>query len=195
MAGIWAKSSEVRAVTSNDSSQAGAPSVGIYLAAGGRPVRCEGILSQQTVSDDIQSLASAEHVEEQSAILVDRWTAAGAGLEAVEPILRFMEAHPDFDYGPPGALVHFMEQFYGNGYEEEVKASVGRRPTPHTVWMLNRLVNGAETGEMRAVYLSVLRQARRHTMTDEHTLREIDGFRHQQQGSRNEDRQSSLGEP
>jgi hypothetical protein len=40
--------------------------------------------------------------------VVDAWTVAGAGPEAVEPIPRFMEAHPSIDYGVPGALVHFL---------------------------------------------------------------------------------------
>ena len=30
-----------------------------------------------------------------------------------EAILRFMEKHPSVDYGAIGALVHFVERYYG----------------------------------------------------------------------------------
>lgn len=109
--------------------------------------------------------------------------AAGVGLEAVRPILIFMEAHPGLDYGSPGPLVHFMERFYRAGYEEEVLASVERRPTPHTIWMLNRLANGAKTSEQKATYVAALRAARTHSMTDEITRRDIEDFLKHQDGA------------
>ena len=30
-----------------------------------------------------------------------------------------MELNPGLDFGTPGPLVHFVEQFYGNGYEQK----------------------------------------------------------------------------
>ena len=41
----------------------------------------------------------------------------------------------------PGELVHFVEQFYKNGYEELLIASVSKKPTPHNIWMLHRCYN------------------------------------------------------
>lgn len=38
-------------------------------------------------------------------------------------------------------LVHFVEQFYKNGYEELLIASVSEKPTPHNIWMLHRCYN------------------------------------------------------
>jgi len=55
----------------------------------------------------------------------------------------FMEEHPEIDYGTPGPLVHFLERFYKKGYEEQLVLSIRRKPTCHTIWMLNRLINGA----------------------------------------------------
>jgi hypothetical protein len=75
--------------------------------------------------------------------------------EAVRAILELMESNPDFDFGRPGALVHYVEKYYRNGYEDELLASLARRPTQHTVWMLNRLINGSE-GESKRRYLRVL---------------------------------------
>lgn len=36
-------------------------------------------------------------------------------------------------------------------------ASVEGRPTPHTVWMLNRVINGAKDAETRGRLIGVLR--------------------------------------
>jgi hypothetical protein len=75
--------------------------------------------------------------------------------DAVEPILELIEQNPNIDFGTPGPLVHFVEQFYKKGYEEKLVQSIQRFPTPHTVWMLNRIINGSE-GEQKGYYLNVL---------------------------------------
>lgn len=67
--------------------------------------------------------------------------------DAIEPILRLMESNPAADFGTPGPLVHWLEGFTGSGYEEKLVESLTRRPTTHTVWMLNRCINGAVGGE------------------------------------------------
>ena len=74
---------------------------------------------------------------------------------AVEPLLAFMERNPDIDYGMPGPLVHFVERFYGNGYEEKLVESIKRRPTSHTLWMLNRIINGSDETTKKG-YLDML---------------------------------------
>ena len=108
--------------------------------------------------------------------LTDTWTAAGVGLDAVEPILRFMEQHPDLDYGTPGAVVHFMESFYGAGYEDRVLASIDRRPTKHTVWMLNRLINGAKQRAERQRLVAKLESVLAHPRADADTVAEATQF-------------------
>ena len=75
------------------------------------------------------------------------------GISAVEPLLHFMERHPLSDFGMPGAIVHYVEQFYKNGYEDLLTESVIRRPTLHTVWMINRIKNA---GENSAKYEKIL---------------------------------------
>lgn len=76
--------------------------------------------------------------------------------DAVEPILKLMESNPDADFGKPGPLVHFVETFYKKGYEEKLVESLQRRPIMHTVWMLNRIINGSE-GDKKEYFLSVLK--------------------------------------
>lgn len=76
-------------------------------------------------------------------------------LDSVQPLLRMMERHPLTDFGSPGPIVHFVERFYKKGYEEELLLSLKRMPTLHTVWMLNRLINGTDQAE---VYLDLLKE-------------------------------------
>lgn len=75
---------------------------------------------------------------------------------ATEPILRLIEKYPNADFGMPGPLVHFVELFTEKGYEEKLVESIKRCPTQHTVWMLNRVINGVE-GEEKQYYLGVLK--------------------------------------
>lgn len=83
-------------------------------------------------SDDLELIEEAcvEKIEE-----------SGLGLNAVEPLIKLMERHPLADFGVPGAIVHFVEKYYRNGYEDILYQSVKRSPAMHTVWMLNRICN------------------------------------------------------
>ena len=61
--------------------------------------------------------------------------------ELVEPILEIIGTNPLVDFGMPGDLVHFVEQFYKHGYEELLISSVRKNPTPHNIWMVHRCYN------------------------------------------------------
>ncbi len=86
------------------------------------------------------------------------------GIEAVVPLLQLMERHPLDDFGVPGAIVHFVERFYKKGYEELLIESVKRRPTMHTVWMLNRIINGSENKEK---YINIMKDVINRTDIEE----------------------------
>ena len=73
----------------------------------------------------------------------------------VKPILEIISQNPSVDFGSPGELVHFVEKFYKKGYEEELIASLKRMPSLHTIWMLNRLINGTDNPEN---YLSLMKE-------------------------------------
>ena len=75
----------------------------------------------------------------------------------VEPVIRLMEENPEIDFGIPGYLVHFVEQYYKKGYEELLIDSLERRPTFHTVWMLQRIIND-ESNPNREMYLGFLKE-------------------------------------
>ena len=71
--------------------------------------------------------------------------------EAVQLILKLFEECPDYYFGMPGELVRFVESFYRDGYEYELLKSIKRKPTPHTLWMLNRIINGSNKNEKLAL--------------------------------------------
>ena len=74
-------------------------------------------------------------------------------IEYVDNLLHFMEENPDVDYGMPGPLVHYMEKYYNNGYEELLYNSINRNPTVHTLWMLNRILNSPILKEKEKYFL------------------------------------------
>jgi len=59
----------------------------------------------------------------------------------VEPLINIMESNPEIDFGSPGPVVYFIEKFPTEDYEEILLNSVKRKPTSHTLWMLNRIIN------------------------------------------------------
>jgi len=81
--------------------------------------------------------------------IVDELDELDDAVRAVAPILKLMETHPDVDFGTPGPLVHFVEQFYRAGYEEQLLLSLKRCPTEHMVWMMRRVLNGMSESEQQ----------------------------------------------
>ncbi len=70
---------------------------------------------------------------------VEKIEQLGLGTEAVEPLIELIERHPSADFGMPGAIVHFVEEF--DGYDDILYQSLKRSPSMHGVWMLNRICN------------------------------------------------------
>ena len=122
------------------------------------------------ITDQLDAIADVEDFAIRSAELTERWTSAGAGLESVEPILRFMEKHPSIHYGMPGALVHFIERFYRTGYEEKLLESIKRMPTSTTVWMLNRVINGTNEPIARLPLIEAMKHSAQHSLADENAI-------------------------
>lgn len=108
--------------------------------------------------------------------LIAEATVEEADLGSVEVILRFMEENPNLDLGAPGPLVHFVERFYGAGYEDKLLSSLSRRPTTHTVWMLHRVLNGTKGSRERDRLIDALRAAQSHPMADEQTKQQAARF-------------------
>lgn len=71
--------------------------------------------------------------------------------DLVAPILDFISKHPEVDFGAPGELVHFVERFYHQGYEELLMESVLKSPTVHNIWMLHRCYNDNDPNLVRKI--------------------------------------------
>lgn len=103
-------------------------------------------LTQSVMESDFLNIAE-EQIE-----LLEELDQVG---EAITPLLKLLEGHPNVDFGMPGPIVHFVEKFYRSGYEGKLVESIKRSPTPHTIWMLNRIINGSE-GDVREFYMAEL---------------------------------------
>jgi hypothetical protein len=139
-------------------------------------------MKPQEIVSELESIPTDEEFESGSNELAETLISRGVGLEAVKPILLFMESHPQIDYGAPGPLVHFMERHYKsdeeyrNTYEELVVESIRRKPTAHTVFLLNRLMNGAKVPEKKQRFMAKMAEARTSPSADQPTIEAIDGF-------------------
>ena len=84
--------------------------------------------------------------------IVDQMKADNIGFEAVASILELMEKNPLVEFGTPGPLTHFIEKFCKDqqeDYENILIKSVEKTPTVHTVWLLNRVINGSKNEERK----------------------------------------------
>jgi len=93
--------------------------------------------------------------------------------EAIPSVFSFFEQHFDKDFGSPGPLVHFLEE--KNDYIGELKVSIERKPTGHTVWMINRVLN-EEMIEQREFWLSKLSNVSNHPDVDSEIRKSAEEF-------------------
>ena len=105
----------------------------------------------ETLLEKLEELADSDDFEFESEEIIEQLEEDGAGIEIVEKLFSIMERHPLDDFGMPGAMTHFIERFYPE-FLPLLIDSVKRVPTMHTVWMLNRCINGKyETEKLLSV--------------------------------------------
>lgn len=85
------------------------------------------------------------------------------GIESVKELFELIERHPLSDFGGPGSIVYYLEQFFGKGYEGLLEESINRKPTVVTILMLNRLINGNDDADK---YLSLMKTVSERTDTE-----------------------------
>lgn len=107
---------------------------------------------------EIEQLVGSDDFEYEMEERMNRIEAEGGGFEIVDELIRIMERHPLDDFGMPGAMVHFIERFDPE-YEPILVDSIKRRPSLHTVWMLNRCINA---GDHRDEYIGILEEVANH---------------------------------
>ena len=122
-----------------------------------------------------QALESS-YSDSEMETLVAELEPPGPIVEVVSTILCVMEEHRDVDYASPGPLVYFLDRLVGTDYDRELLASVPRRPTLQAVWMLNRLINGAEEAESRARLIEAIHVAATSADADSDTRDLVEYF-------------------
>lgn len=95
--------------------------------------------------------------------------------ELVDPILEIIATNPRVDFGMPGDLVHFVEQFYKHGYEELLIASVRNHPTPHNIWMVHRCYNDTENPK-REKFAELIKKLKNDRSVSSEIKNSIDEF-------------------
>lgn len=126
-------------------------------------------MARKSVYAQLEDIAMRADFAARSAELTEAWSKMDFSVEIVDTILLFMESNPTLDYGVPGPLVHYVEEFYKQGYEEKLVASVRKQPTVLTVWMLHRLLNDAKGSKKRPL-LSALKSVQENPNADKATL-------------------------
>lgn len=104
-------------------------------------------MTKEQIIEELQNAAKPYEEYYMDDGLIDAVTQYPEPFELIEPILEVISTNPQVDFGMPGDLVHFVEQFYKKGYEELLISSVRKNPTPHNIWMVHRCYNDIENLE------------------------------------------------
>jgi len=136
----------------------------------------EADMTRHDALSQLHAIATSADFPQEARDLAASWVSAGFDTDFVEDILRFIEENPRINYGSPGPLAHYVERFYGRGYEAMLVDSLRRKPTPQTVWMLNRVINGTDEPELGKTYVLEMERAGTHPLLDEETSREVSQF-------------------
>jgi hypothetical protein len=95
--------------------------------------------------------------------------------ESIDFLIRLFENNPSADFGTPGPMVHFIEKFGQKKYEEPLLDSIKRKPTSHTVWMLNRIINISKEPE-KTDYLELFKSILLRQDIDNETRESVKDF-------------------
>lgn len=129
----------------------------------------------QELINNLETAVTRDDFVDRTYEVVDKLIVLDDAFDAIAPILRLMENYPNVEYGRPGPLVHFVERYYKKGYEEKLIDSLKRRPTKHTVWMLNRIINGSQ-GKTREYYVALLEELLKYPSLEQDVLELIIHF-------------------
>lgn len=116
---------------------------------------------------------------EQLDVICDDLEERGVVIDCADEMFAVMERLDDADLGSPGALVHALEST-GAAYEPHLKASVLRKPSPLSVWMVNRILNGDRRD--RESWVDLLTIAGSHPLAAEATRDDAQEFLTHQSG-------------
>jgi hypothetical protein len=118
---------------------------------------------------ELEALAGSEDFESDVTPVVYRWIDEGVGREALPVVLRFMETHPELDFGAaPGMLPLFIET-QCSPYAAELFESLRRQPSVPTVRMLHALLNSGGDPQHLQSLVAMMQEAAVSPRADEYT--------------------------
>lgn len=111
----------------------------------------------------MEKYIDTDDFEYEADICIEQLENMNTGIESVKELFGLIERHPLSDFGGPGSIVYYLEQFSGKGYEDLLEGSIKRKPTVVTILMLNRLINGSDDADK---YLSIMKTVLERTDTE-----------------------------
>lgn len=132
-------------------------------------------VTKEEIITRLQNAAKEDEEYYMDDDLIDAINEYPEPFELVEPILEIIGTHPRVDFGMPGDLVHFLEQFYKHGYEELLVSSVRKNPTAHNIWMVHRCFNDVNNPK-REMFVELMKELKDDSSVSMDTKKEIDEF-------------------
>jgi hypothetical protein len=137
--------------------------------------------SQNDIADDFDSLTANDfdwsnrtaHGWERLQCLCDELLVINHAASCAPVMFGVMERLDCSDLGSPGPLVHTMEKWRGS-YESLLAESIRRKPSPLTVWMVNRILNTNPPDAEK--WLALLRGALDHPSASDQTKQQAMHF-------------------
>jgi hypothetical protein len=112
--------------------------------------------------------------------LCDEMRAVNDPIVCAPVLFRIIERLDGVELGTPGPLVHTLETWRG-GYEKLLTQSARRKPTPLSVWMVNRILN-ARPPDAES-WLELLKSVANNPAASEETKAEAERFVKYQTGA------------
>ena len=132
-------------------------------------------VTKEEIITRLQNAAKEDEEYYMDDDLIDAINEYPEPFELVEPILEIIGTHPRVDFGMPGDLVHFLEQFYKHGYEELLVSSVRKNPTAHNIWMVHRCFNDVNNPK-REMFVELMKELKDDSSVSMDIKKEIDEF-------------------
>ena len=132
-------------------------------------------MTKEEIITRLQNAAKEDEEYHMDDGLIDAINEYPEPFELVEPILEIIGTHPRVDFGMPGDLVHFLEQFYKHRYEELLVSSVRKNPTAHNMWMVHRCFNDVNNLK-REMFVELMKELKDDSSVSMDIKKEIDEF-------------------
>lgn len=107
----------------------------------------------------IESAVDTDDIECVQMDCIEELSKTEVGQEAIAPLLAIFERHPVSDFGIPGDIMYFVEEFDDKVYFPLLLESVKRRPSVTTVWAVNRVLNVTKKQKERQHIFDLLNAA------------------------------------